>query len=381
MKRLAIIFTFMFLTGCTTEINSVEPITSEIPVVSESSAPDSGTGGYIPLNYTKQTALWVPYMRFEEILYGKSEGEYRSELSSLFSEAAEQGINTVYFHVHPNGDAYYISDIFPRGVFWDGDYDPLETAVKEAHSHGISIHAWINPIRMQREDEMSQLPDTYIAKQWSEQPEKGFIRLVGERWYLVPAYNEVRELVCAAAEEILDRYEVDGIHIDDYFYPTKEESFDKTAYEESGAAELAEWRRGVVTSMVRSLCDTVHSHGKRYKFGISPQGNIGNDYSNLYADVELWSTDTAYCDYIAPQLYYGFLNETCPFEPVLHSWEKLTENGRVSLIVGLAEYKVGTEDKWAGEKGKDEWVTCSDVLERQIELVRTSSADGYALYR
>ncbi|MDO4864410.1 MAG: hypothetical protein Q4A05_09600, partial [Ruminococcus sp.] len=111
MKKLILLLAALLLTGCTPQTSETPPV-SDTPLTSESSAPESGISGYIPLNYTNQTALWIPYMRFADILQGKSESEYRAELSVLLSEAAEQGINTVYFHVHPNGDAYYASDIF-----------------------------------------------------------------------------------------------------------------------------------------------------------------------------------------------------------------------------------------------------------------------------
>ncbi len=379
MKKLILLTAVLLLAGCTPQADAAPP-DKETSLTSESAAPESDTSGYIPLNYTNQAALWIPYMRFADIMRGKSEEEYRSELSALLSEAAEQGINTVYFHVHPNGDAYYNSELFPRGTYWDGEYDPLAIVLEEAHSRGISLHAWLNPLRLQTEEQMNALPDSFITKQWTDSG-NGYVKLIGGRWYLVPVYEEVRQLVSSAAEEILTQYKVDGIHIDDYFYPTQEPSFDAEAFAASGASDLAEWRRENVTAMVKSLRDTVHKHGSRLKFGISPQGNISADRDRLYADVELWSSDATYADYIVPQIYFGFENETCPFEPTLRRWEELTADSGVSLIVGLAEYKLGKEDIWAGDSGRDEWVTSPDILERQVELVKTSTADGYAFYR
>lgn len=379
MKKLILLTAVLLLAGCTPQADAAPP-DKETSLTSESAAPESDTSGYIPLNYTNQAALWIPYMRFADIMCGKSEEEYRSNLSALLSEAAEQGINTVYFHVHPNGDAYYNSELFPRGTYWDGEYDPLAIALEEAHSRGISLHAWLNPLRLQTEEQMNALPDSFITKQWTDSGNV-YVKLIGGRWYLVPVYEEVRQLVSSAAEEILTQYKVDGIHIDDYFYPTQEPSFDAEAFAASGASDLAEWRRENVTAMVKSLRDTVHKHGSRLKFGISPQGNISADRDRLYADVELWSSDSTYADYIVPQIYFGFENETCPFEPTLRRWEELTADSGVSLIVGLAEYKLGKEDIWAGDSGRDEWVTSPDILERQVELVKTSTADGYAFYR
>ena len=379
MKKLILLTAVLLLAGCTPQADAAPP-DKETSLTSESTAPESDTSGYIPLNYTNQAALWIPYMRFADIMRGKSEEEYRSELSALLSEAAEQGINTVYFHVHPNGDAYYNSELFPRGTYWDGEYDPLAIALEEAHSRGISLHAWLNPLRLQREEQMNALPDSFITKKWTDSG-NGYVQLIGGHWYLVPVYEEVRQLVSSTAEEILTQYKVDGIHIDDYFYPTQESSFDAEAFAASGASSLAEWRRENVTAMVKSLRDTVHKYGSRLKFGISPQGNISADRDRLYADVELWSSDSTYADYIVPQIYFGFENETCPFEPTLRRWEELSADSGVSLIVGLAEYKLGKEDIWAGDSGRDEWVTSPDILERQVELVKTSTADGYAFYR
>ncbi len=200
-------------------------------------------------------------------------------------------------------------------------------------------------------------------------------------YYLDPSYHEVNELINNAANEILEKYNVDGIHIDDYFYPSSEEDFDREEFEKSGSSDLAQWRRDNINSMVKGLYDTVKSHGKRLKFGISPQGNIDTDYNKQYADVKLWSSEEGYADYIVPQIYYGFKNAALPFESALQQWETLTKDSGVSLIIGLAEYKLGKTDQWAGEIGENEWIDDPDIIKKQVELVNSSSADGYAFYR
>ena len=380
MKKMILLITSILLTSC--EQTIMNPSTNDDnSIIQESQIPNKSDSNYIPLNYSHQKALWIPYTRFDEVLYEKKENEYRTFMDSFLSEAEMQGINTIYFHAHPNGDAYYISNIFPRGEFWNNEYDPLNIIIELAHKRGISIHAWINPLRMQTKDQMDDLPESFIMKKWTEEKDKGYIKLVGERWYLVPAYEEVFKLINLTADELLEKYEIDGIHIDDYFYPTTDPSFDTEAFEKSNISNLSTWRRSNITTMIQSLCETVHKQGNRYKFGISPQGNISTDKEKLYADVELWCSDTKYCDYIVPQIYYGFENEACPFEQTLQKWEELTENSNVSLIIGLAEYKVGKEDKWAGERGQNEWITSPDILDRQIEMVSLSNAKGYAVYR
>ncbi|MDE6774769.1 MAG: family 10 glycosylhydrolase [Ruminococcus sp.] len=381
MKKFILLFSaLIFMTSCTVpdDENIKNRNQQEINSRISDEPEKSSESGYVPLNYDNQIGIWLPYMDFEEYMYGKTEQEYRSAVSEILERAAENDINTIYFHAHPNGDAYYNSEIFPKGIFYDGDYDPLEIITETAHNMGISVHAWINPYRMQTTEQMEKISDDFIVKQWIAE-NNPMVKVVGNRYYLNPAYDEVTELICFAADEILDNYNVDGLHIDDYFYPTTEFEFDREAFEtESG--DINEWRRENINHMVSSLYETVKSHDMNLKFGVSPQGNIDIDYNNQYADVERWTSVTGYCDYIVPQLYFGFENAVCPFEETLHRWESLVESGDVSLIVGLAAYKQGKYDQWAGAAGENEWIDNDDVIERQIEFVKSSAADGYAFY-
>lgn len=381
MKKYLSLFvvTAVLLTGCAIleESGSLSEIPSAtVPMASEPADTDS----CVPINYTNQIGLWLPYMDFENYMYGKNEEEFKENVRKILENALNRGVNTVYFHVHPNGDAYYNSELFTKGIYLDGDYDPLQIMLDIAHSMGISVHAWLNPYRLQTAEQMETLPNDFIIKEWINE-KKPMVKIVNNRWYLNPAYNEVTELVSRTADEILNNYCVDGIHIDDYFYPTNEPEFDIEAFELSGRTDLDDWRRENITNMVKSLYDTVKNHGENLKFGISPQGNIETDFNTQYADVELWAGTPGYADYIVPQIYYGFKNETCPFEKTLRRWEKLAENSGVSLIIGLAEYKLGKYDQWAGVLGENEWIDTPDIIERQIELVKSSDvADGYALY-
>jgi len=320
---------------------------------------------------------WFPYMDYADYMTGRSEEEFRSAVRERYTAARAEGINTLYLHVHPCGDAYYRSEIFPPGVCLDGDYDPFGIMTEEAHSLGLSVHAWINPLRCQTQEQMQALPDSFIVKKWTE---TGQAKLTGERWYLDPSYPEVRQLVCECAAELLDRYETEGIHIDDYFYPTTAPEWDRAEFQASGAADLAQWRRDNCTAMVKGLYETVKAHDSSAEFSISPQGNIAADYDTQYADVRLWGGTTGYCDTIIPQIYYGFLNETCPFEATLRQWEEIVSGSGVKLVAGLAEYKQGKADKWAGAAGEDEWISDSGIIDRQKALTEQSSACGWALY-
>lgn len=364
---------FVFTGGCSAYDMS------ESSILRDTELSETEEQGYAPLNYRKQVGMWLPYVRFPEYMLGRSEDEFRRKVSEILEDAVADSINTVYFHVHPGGDAYYRSDIYPKGQYLDGGYDPLKIVIEESHKRGISVHGWINPLRMQTDGDMAQLSDSFIVKRWINQG-KPFVKNVNGRWYLDPAYPETVELLTKTADEILGRYDVDGLHIDDYFYPTTDPEFDREAFEESGAEELAQWRTDNVNRFVKALYDTVKEKDERLVFGISPQGNINADYDTQYADVRRWGGEQGFCDYIVPQIYFGFENETSPFLPVLAEWEELVGDSGVSLIVGLAAYKLGREDKWAGDAAELEWINDPDIISKQIAAVTSSSADGYAIY-
>lgn len=334
---------------------------------------------YTPINYETQIGMWFPYLYYDEYMKGKSADEFRNAVRELYSEAKKQSVNTVYLHVRPNGDAYYKSDIFPKGISLDGDYDPFQIMLEEAHKLGLSVHAWINPLRLQTTGIMETVPDSFITKQWASDPNSRIVREVNGKFYLNPARKETAELLSQSVDEIISRYNVDGIHIDDYFYPTTVPEFDSVEFASSDSSDLAKWRTDNITRLVKTIYDTVKSKDDRILFGISPQGSISNNYNSQYADVKLWAGTKGYADYILPQIYYGFRNSTNPFAETLAQWEALTGDD-VRLVIGLAAYKQGKADKWAGAVGEQEWIEDPDIIQRQIELVESSSADGYALY-
>lgn len=372
--------------SCATESGdaSLEPVTAYIQekeqLYLDIEEKQDNSSGYTPLNFDDQIGIWYPYMDYADYMYGKTAEEFRSAVHDMYGQAKAQSVNTIYVHVRPCGDAYYSSSIFPAGAYLDGDYDPLQIMLEEAHSLGLSIHAWINPLRCQTVEQMDKLPETFIVKQWAENRTGSLVGIVNGRYYLNPAYDEVIDLICQGVDEIVRNYDIDGVHIDDYFYPTTSPDFDQTAFEVSGHTDLSLWRLENCSRLVHAIYESVKRVDSGILFGISPQGNIDANYSSQYADVKLWCSAVGYCDYIIPQIYFGFENETCPFAETLAAWESLVTCENVSLIIGLAAYKQGAEDKWAGTAGELEWIENTDIIQRQISLVEQSSADGYALY-
>lgn len=356
---------------------AAEPMTLSVQTKEQlplEDAVETGAKSYMPLNYTDQKGMWFPYMNYGEYMFGKSEAEFREAVAQKYSDAKANGINTIYVHVHPCGDAYYRSELFPKGIYLDGDYDPLAIMLEEGHRLSLSVHAWINPLRAQTAEQMNEVDERFRIKALAKTNVNG-------RLYLNPSSDEALSLVNDCVTEIVENYDVDGIHIDDYFYPTTDPSIDAEQFAASGSTDLSAYRLERCSKMVHGIYEAVKRSDDRVLFGISPQGNIRTDYNSQYADVRLWGSCIGYCDYIVPQIYFGFMNETCPFAETLAEWQQLVTCSRVSLVIGLAAYKQGAEDRWAGAAGELEWAEDETVLARQIELVNGSeNVHGYALY-
>ncbi len=182
--------------------------------------------------------------------------------------------------------------------------------------------------------------------------------------------------------EIVANYDIDGVQIDDYFYPTTDSSFDRIAFKTYGnGLSLSEYRLGNVDSRVKLIYSSINSYNSSVVFGISPQGIIKNNYEAMYADVGKWASESGYCDYILPQIYFGFDNSTAPFADTAEDWSNLVTSKDVKLVIGLAAYKAGTSDKYAGN-GKNEWLNNSDILSSQMDYAKTlGNYGGVALFR
>lgn len=245
---------------------------------------------------------------------------------------------------------------------------------------GFPSHAWINPLRLCTAEDMKLIKSGYKIRDWYDSPDlRGkYIVNVGGTWYLNPAYDETIQLVCGGVREILENYDVDGIHIDDYFYPTTDASFDSSAYASSGYPTLSQFRINNCSKLVKALYDTVHTYSDKAVFGASTQGSFQNNLNQLYADAESWCKG-GYVDYFAPQIYYGFENSAQPYEKCTDSWVSLVKNTNVQLYIGLAVYKIGKEDAWAGS-GRYEWCNTETMLKRQTEYARKTGCDGIVLY-
>ncbi|MDE7362623.1 MAG: family 10 glycosylhydrolase [Oscillospiraceae bacterium] len=336
----------------------------------------SGVNGYHALNYAEVKGMWISYLDIMEMSSG-TESAFRSEIAAAYDNCAALGINTVYVHVRSHGDAYYNSDLFPRTKYMSGSYDPLPIMIEEAHKRNLSFQAWINPLRMNAEKDLSR-GNGYAVYDWAG---SGRMVKVGAYYYLNPAYSEVIDLIARGAAEIVANYDVDGLHIDDYFYPTTDASFDSGAFADSGYSQISDFRIANCDKLVRTLYSTVKTANPSAVFGVSCQGNMDNNYKDMYADVKKWVKSDGYLDYIMPQVYFGFENSTQPFAQCVKEWDNLAAEGNVPLIVGITAAKIGAEDVWAGA-GRNEWLTDSAILRRQVlESLEQMSYGGVCLFR
>lgn len=374
-------------------IQSESPPETTVKTMQETAAETAafyGSNSYNALNFGEQKGFWITYLEYGSILKNKSEGSFRKSIGTYFDNISDLGFNTVYVQVRAFGDAYYDSELFPSGEQFDGtigtknSFDALQVMIDCAHERGMSIHAWVNPMRLMTSSQLQNIDSSYTIKKWydSEKHNGTYIVKSGDRWYLNPAYSEVTDLIASGITEIAANYNVDGIQIDDYFYPTTDKSFDSSAYAASGTdLSLSDWRISNVNKMVKKLYKAAHNANSSIVFGISPQGSVENNYNQLYADVKTWCAESGYCDYILPQVYFGFDNAALPYSDVISLWSSMVKTKKVKLVIGLAAYKIGAEDGYAGS-GKNEWLNNSDIISRQMKLAESlGNYGGVAIYR
>ena len=322
--------------------------------------------------------VWVPYMALEAPEH--TQAAFEENFRAIAQSAQKKGLNTLFVHVRAFCDALYPSERYPWSHILTGvqgkdpGFDPLQFMVDYTHSLGMEFHAWVNPLRVCTEKTPGQLAGDSPYTTLGDTESYYFMEWEGTV-YLDPAYPYTRTLVAEGAAEIVEKYPVDGVHFDDYFYPTQEASLDGESYQlycDSVSQPLAQadWRRANISAMVEEVYQRVKAARPEARFGISPQGNLTNDW-NMGADVSAWCALPGYVDYLCPQLYYGFEDPGLPYAQALEQWTALPRRQGLALYAGLALYKAGDPERgqdWAG----------GDVIGRQIDAA--ADWDGVVLY-
>ncbi len=333
-------------------------------------------------NKKEMRALFVSYMELNTYIRDKTKEESLENIKKIIKNTKSKKFNTIILQVRSFDDAIYKSSEFPINksiILKDGSYyDVLKTFIDETSKNKIDLYVWINPFRITRKNEEIS-PDSY-AYQFIN---TNIVKKIEDIYYYNPSSKEATTHIINGIKEILKNYEFKGILFDDYFYPN--DDIDNEEYQEyvkhNGDISKSDYHLQVINNLIKEVYKSIKSINKNVSFGISPDGNIENNYNKNYADVRKWGKSDEYVDFLMPQLYYGFYNSSRPFIDTMNEWNDIVTNKNIELYYALAFYKIGKEDTYARE-GKQEWIENNDIIKRQIILGRnTSKYKGFALFR
>ena len=337
-----------------------------------------------PESDEEMRGVWVSYMELSmENESSKTQKAFEDKFTEIVQKCRESGFNTLIVQVRPFCDALYKSSYFPWSHILTGtqgenpQYDALQIMCDICKENNLKIHAWINPYRVSSNETPKKLSDNNPYIKNSEigiKTDNGI--------FLDPSNETAQQLISDGVKEIAENYDVDGIQFDDYFYPTEDESFDKKQYEayiekygKENSMSLDNWRIQNVNTLICKVYRTIKSVDSSVEFGISPQGNIGNN-DGLYADVKSWCTCKGFADYICPQIYFSLENPALTFEDCLNSWTSLDFGENVKLYVGLGGYKAGN-----GEYDEETWLLSDSILADEYDILRNNKyVRGFMLY-
>ena len=369
-------------TASDSETAQPSPTVVSTPTPTTTSAPQTDSSQSL----SQMKAMWISYLEFQSVDFS-SKTAFVSDMTQMFANCRNMGLNTVIVQVRPFGDALYNSSVFPASHLITGYqgaplvYDPLAEMVKIAHSNNLRIEAWVNPYRVRLS---SKMPDNIAQNNPAN--DTSLVMQANGGVYYNPALSKVQDMVVAGIAEIVENYDVDGIHIDDYFYPSTDLTLDAVQYAESGTTLSQEdWRRENVNTLVRKIYSKIKSIDPSVTFGISPQGNNDNNYAMQYSNVKLWLSQPGYADYIMPQLYWGFGYLTASgrtdyqFVNLCEEWENYPRSSDVKLYIGLGAYRIGDGD--GGANDQREWQRGDNLMRMVNSLNAIDGIDGFALYR
>lgn len=396
LRRLAVIVLIFFLLYAIRDGKEWGISTEPEKDLEESALATQGeTDSFLAYNPSFTSAMWVSQFDLAPIFLENGRERDLSDFSlrveRMMKNIADSGFNTVFLQARPNGDSFYPSELFPSSPYATGSigapflYDPFAILVDAAHAEGLSVHAWINPLRLYTVENEGRITEDYLHTRLCREDSDRASAVDGV-YYLNPAYPEVRELIAEGAKELLDRYPVDGLHVDDYFYPTTDPSFDDEAYARYGAGRTrGDFRRESVTALLEELYAVTHAEENGRIFGVSPSGNSERNYEVLFADVADWCLRDGVIDYLCPQIYFGLTHGTHPFEEVAREFCNLTRRDSIRLFFGLTLAKAydgyyGRSDPYAGS-GSEEWIQNRDVLSRSLLCCQSlSKFDGVGVF-
>ncbi|MCM1273148.1 MAG: family 10 glycosylhydrolase [Clostridium sp.] len=319
-------------------------------------------------------ACWISYIDIQSLLCDLDEESFRTKVSDMYDRVIFNNMNTVIVQVRPMGDAIYPSDYFPWSVYISGNrknpgYDPLSVMIELAHKKGLRFEAWVNPYRLSHNDTTTK---SFKATKYYELFQRYTIEYENAAGHtclsLDPSKEESVQLILCGVCEIVNNYEVDGIHFDDYFYvPGMADGLSQNEKMEH------------VNNLISKVYYNIKCINPNVSFGISPAGNLSYTKSQG-TDIETWLSNEGYVDYIMPQIYWtdfyvaGDELDTM-FSNRCEEWGRLNKIG-IPMYAGLALYRVGEESE--ADLG---WMTYDNNLATQYGKALSYGYKGYALFR
>ncbi len=340
-------------------------------------------------------AVWVSFMDLSMKNTDYSENAFKEKFDKIVMDCKRFKMNTLIVHVRPFSDALYNSEYFPwshivsKKQGENPGYDPLEYMINKSHEEGLEIHAWINPFRVQ----LNNVPNIFAQNNpfitFNNEKNNSFSVNFGKSKYYNPCNKKVQTLIIDGIIELAKKYKIDGIHLDDYFYPElpkkteklNAENFDDYDYENycknlsntTKPLDHRGWRMQNINELIKTIYREIKKIDPNIAFGISPCCNNEVNY-RIGADVYTWCKNEGYIDYICPQVYVSLDHPVLPFKKSANEWKNIVKNKNIKLYYGLGVYKAATGE----DKGT--WKNSNNILKKQIEYTRELGCDGYMFF-
>ena len=294
----------------------------------------------------------------------------KNDLVKYYDDIKDINMNAVFMQVRSMGDAMYSSEYSPWSSYFTGElgkdpgYDPLEFAIDEAKKRKLEFHAWFNPFRISTSNNFSL--ESYFEKLDNKNVLKNkpeyFVKYGNETW-LNPGIPEVRQYAIDVILEVVKNYDIDGVHLDDYFYPYPKENIqynDEESFKKYNSKNLSleDWRRENLNLFIKELNRKIKLYDKDIRFGVSPFGiwknkddsegsntNGLSSYYELYADSKKW-VEEEWIDYICPQLYWKMDSKNANYKELVNWWGNVVKDTSVDLYIGQAAYRTEEEKPW-----------------------------------
>ena len=288
------------------------------------------------------------------------------EMIFLLDSLHSLGLNAIIFQVRPTADALYRSSFEPSSHWLTGTqgssltWDPLEWTIEEAHKRQMEVHVWLNPYRVN----LAKTDTTAICEDHIWKKHRDWFWEYNKQWYFDPGLDVTREWICTIVQDIISRYDIQAIHMDDYFYPYpvgKKQLPDAETFARypRGFTDIREWRRNNVNMAIQEISATIRECKDSVEFGISPFGvwrnaNVDStgsattagitNYDDLYADIRLWIKN-GWIDYVLPQLYWEIGKKAADYEVLAHWWANEVRGTKCKLYIGMAPYRLENAKK------------------------------------